>query len=171
MGRLAVRALRLAAVLACVVLVTSGCPLTGKPDLVVTSLTLLGEPGPGTTEGEVQAAIEVVVENKGLGYADIFKVAVEYTSAAGTFTVPFKVEGQTDPWYPYTNEGLVPGESVTFTGVVTFGVMAVGVDLRAIADSCVGDNITEPYCRVNESDETNNVSADWYTFLPLFIWP
>ena len=96
---------------------------------------------------------------------------MECTSSSGTSVVPFTVAGQPDPWYPSTSVGLVPGETVTFLGYVTI-LDAVGetVTLRAIADSCVGDNDAEAYCRVNESDETNNVSSDLEVGLDVCIW-
>lgn len=93
--------------------------------------------------------------------AGIFKVSVSYTGPSGTFLVPFTVPGQGSSWYPYTSSPLAAGSSVTFAGKVTLpaGLEGDTVSVRALADSCAGDEFMPTYCRVAESNEGNNESA------------
>jgi hypothetical protein len=158
------KALRLSAVLAAVVVMATGCPLGGQADLVAT-LTVTGTPT-NVGGGVIAVPVQVVVTNQGDGSATIFKVSTEYTSQSGTFAVSFSVPFQPSQWYPYTSTSLAAGDSVTFVGTVNFIISGETVDLRAIADSCSGDEFMPAYCRVNESDETNNVSADVVVVLP-----
>jgi len=118
--------------------------------------------------GSVEVPIRVIVKNQGTESAGIFKVATKYTGSGGTFVVAFTVPGQSDTWYPYTTGALDSGSTVTFEGKVTFSptVHNVTVSLKAIADSCSGDESMPDYCRVKESNETNNESTPISIALP-----
>jgi len=139
---------------------------TLPPDLVVTAV----ETGPATInpEGGVEVPIRVVVKNQGDAEADIFKVSTEYTGPSGTFLVPFTVPGQGDIWYPYSSAPLGPGSDVTFAGNVTFQSALQGqtISLKALADSCAGEEFVPDFCRVEESNEGNNESAPISMSLP-----
>ena len=146
----------------------SGCtPGLEKPDLIITTLETTGSGFVGT-DGGVKVPIRVVVKNQGNADANIFKVSLEYTEALGTFAVAFDVIGQANLWYPYTSGPLAPGSEVTFVGNVLFisNVRNETVSLWAIADSCSGDEFMPDYCRVDESDESNNESNVISVYLP-----
>ncbi len=130
------------------------------PDLVVVSLEATG---PATRRGRafVEVPVRVVIANQGGTAAEPFKVSVRYTDVAGaSFTVAFTVEGQADPWYPYTNEPLAGADTIAFEGVLTFLSSSLNsqVLVSALADSCDGEELTPVGCRVAESDEQNNES-------------
>lgn len=131
----------------------------GQPDLVVTGLETTGT-ATVSEDGNIEVPVRVVVRNQGSAEAGVFKVATEYTGPQGTFAAAFTVPGQGDIWYPHTNAPLAPGSSVTFAGRVTFLASARGttISLRAIADSCSGDEFMPEYCRIEESREDNNDS-------------
>ena len=135
------------------------------PDLVVTAL----EAGPAAfdSEGNVQIPLVVIVRNQGGASAGEFKVSIEYSDARGMWAAPFTVPGQENSWYPFTKAPLAAGSEVAFKGVVTLGyVEGESVSLRAIADSCAGDEFMPRFCRVEEGDEGNNVSASITVPLP-----
>lgn len=136
------------------------------PDLVV---TLLEATGPATVnaQGSAELPIRVRVRNQGDLAAGIFKVSVDYTRVGGTFVVAFTVPGEANLWYPHTDVLLPGGDEVTFDGILTFHPTVHGeVSLTAYADSCSGDEFMPDYCRVSESDETNNESAAIVVILP-----
>jgi hypothetical protein len=143
---------------------SSPTPTLQLPDLVA-GLQLLGQ-ATVNAKRELEVPIRVIVANRGKAAAGAFKVSVE---AEGR-TVPFRVNGQQNPWYPMVN-GLGPGQSTGFDGVVSLPAAGVntnsGLRLSATADSCSGDEIFTNFCRVRESDERNNVSAAVRVPLPL----
>lgn len=147
------------------ILFFAGC--NGKPDLIVTGISLNGS-AIINSQGSVELPIKVTVKNQGSGSAGIFKISVEYTSPQGTYVVAFSVPGQSNIWYPYTTASLAGGASISFAGKLIFhpAVRGVSVTLRATADSCSGDEFMPDYCRVDESNETNNISAPLSTVLP-----
>lgn len=134
-------------------------PIAEAPDLVVVSLLTTGA-ATVNPDGNIEVPIRVVVRNQGNVAADTFKVSTEYTGPDGTFAVAFTVPGQDNVWYPYTSAPLAAEDEVTFTGAVTFPPALQGqeVSLRALADSCAGDEFMPDYCRVQERDEGNNGS-------------
>ena len=143
----------------------SGCP---KPDLVVTTLEMTGPPAVNA-EGNVEVPIRVVVKNQGTAVAkDIFKVSTEYTEPSGTSAVAFTVSGQSSAWYPYTTAPVAVGNEVIFAGKVIFlsSVRGKTVSLKAIVDSCSGDEFKPDYCRVDEINESNNESTMISVTLP-----
>ncbi len=139
-----------------------------NPDLVVTLLETVGS-AVVNQEGNVELPIRVVVRNQGNTEAAVFKISTEYTNPQGsTFVVAFTVDGQNSTFYPFTSDSLAAGAEVSFSGTVTFhsSVRELTVSLRAIADSCSGEEFTEAYCRVDESDEGNNRSSALSVTLP-----
>ncbi len=139
-----------------------------RPDLVVTSFVATG--GAVIVHGAVELPVKVMVKNQGTAAAPVFKVAVEYSEhgAGGPFAVAFDVAGEASNWYPSTDAVLAAGKSASFSGKLKFNPATrhVRVLLRAIADSCSGDEFMEDYCRVRESNELNNKSAALWAALP-----
>jgi hypothetical protein len=160
---------KLVVFIVCMFLVMSGCvpPGPGKPDLVVTTLETTGSGSVGL-DNAFKLPIRVVVKNQGDAAAGIFKVATEYTGLQGSFAVAFEVAGQASVWYPFTSGSLAPGSEISFEGYAHFypGLSDMTVSLWAIADSCSGDEFMPDYCRVDESDETNNESTAISVYLP-----
>jgi hypothetical protein len=153
-----------------------GTGVVYQSDLVVTSLEATDLPFTIRGRG-IALPIRVVVRNQGLAEAVVFKVAVEYTggniSPGSSFVIPFLADStnEVDPanqYYPFTRNPLPAGGEVTFTGTVLFNSAEAGatVSVRATADSCSGEEFTPNYCRVNESDEGNNVSGPISVALP-----
>jgi hypothetical protein len=158
------RTLRLTVIVAALGILATGCPPVTGPDLIVESFVVTGTP---TVVGStVEVPVSVTVKNQGDASATTFKVSTEYTSSTGTFVMAFTVPGQANIWYPFTPGNLAAGSSVTFDGKVTFIIGGETVTARAVADSCSGDEFMPAYCRVDESDETNNVSSDVTIVLP-----
>jgi len=137
------------------------------PDLVVSSIRITGDPVINS-KGAVELPLAVTVKNQGTGIAGNCKVSVDYTRAGGTFVVAYTVPGQSDIWYPYTGTSLGAGATKPFVGKLTFHPSVHGetVTITALADSCSGDEMMPSYCRVNESDESNNESATVSAALP-----
>jgi hypothetical protein len=136
------------------------------PDLVVDTLVatdtvLFTKEGP-------QQPVQVVIRNVGNAPAEIFKVAAEYTGSNGTFVGRFLVPGQADPFYPFTQDPLAPGGQVTLDGLIQFSTFgsAGPVLFRVEADSCSSEEDHAPYCRIDEFDESNNISPELLTVLP-----
>lgn len=132
----------------------------GLPDLKTAKVRVTGAPTVNA-QGSVEVPVKVKVKNRGNASAGIFKVHVEYTySGGGPFVVAFTVPGQSNLWYPFTSAPLAPGAVVTFRGKLTFhsSLHGVVVTVRAMADSCSGDEFMPDYCRVLESRENNNLS-------------
>lgn len=153
-----------------------GLPLLplARPDLVVTTITRTG-PVTVNRQGQAQVPIRVVVKNRGLSSAGIFKVSAEHTIASGIyagtyFWVAFTVPGQSDAGSPWTSTTLAGGATVTFNGRLIFPNLSSlhnrTVTIRAKADSCVGDEFMPTYCRVNEVNEGNNLSTAISVYLP-----
>ncbi len=141
----------------------TGC----MPDLVVSSFQMTGTPTVNS-ENAVELPVRAVIKNNGTASADIFKTCTEYTGPQGKYVVAFTVPGQSDIWYPHTSGPLGAGGTVQFDGKVIFHPSTHGVDVTvtATADCCSGDEFMPDYCRVKESDETNNVSSPISVTLP-----
>lgn len=137
------------------------------PDLVVSDISIIGDSYFDAGDNLFRVPITVKVENQGDMPADLFKVAVDYIHPGEEFISPgqifvtsFVVPGEPSVWYPYTNEPLSAGSEITFTGYVVFRSTLEGkeVTFYAIADSCSGDEFMPDHCRVEEIDESNNIS-------------
>lgn len=146
-------------------------PSSGLPDLVVTSVAT--ESGTSVnSNGNVVVPIRAVVTNQGTGTADVFKVAAHYTGGAidpsRRFQVAFSAPGSASVQYPFTSDPLAAGASVTIRGELIFNSAErdVSVALDIEADSCAGDEFMPGYCRVIETDETNNISTPIPVALP-----
>jgi putative hemolysin len=102
------------------------------------------------------------IENAGSAPSGSFKLSIDVIDSSGKRTVvPFTVRGQENIWYP-TFSGLAGLAQTEISGEVTLGQPS-GPDLHGQAfklvakvDSCSGDEFMPGYCRVEESDETNN---------------
>jgi hypothetical protein len=134
------------------------------PDLVVD--TLFATDTASFTNQGVEQPVRVVIRNVGNATAGIFKVAAEYTDVKGVSAGRFLVIGQTDSIYSYTQNPLLPGAEVILDGKIVFLFAGgrVPVMLRLRADSCRGEEFADVFCRVDEFDEGNNVSADLNPF-------
>jgi len=121
--------------------------------------------------GDYGVPVEVTVTNRGTSAAAVFSTSTEYAHPQlGRFLVPLlATDGEL--YDLQTTAELEPGQSVTFVGVVLLNPDLAGetVELTVVADSCSGDgsSVAESYCRVEESDETNNRSAPIRVLLPL----
>lgn len=137
------------------------------PDLLVTDLRPVGL-ARLSPDGQVLLPVRVVVHNNGGSPAKVFKVAVEYRRGRYRYVVPFKVRGQSDPWYPFTAQPLLPDTDVVLVGTLTLAPWLQGeaITLVAVADSCVGEKGMPDYCRVQEENEQNNTSAPYQAALP-----
>jgi putative hemolysin len=102
------------------------------------------------------------IENGGLASSGAFKLSIDVIESSGRrYTVPFAVQDQENLWYPMIAD--LSGQSqIDIGGEVTLGQPS-GPDLRgqgftlvAKVDSCSGDEFMPGYCRVEESDESNN---------------
>lgn len=129
-------------------------------DLVVVEV-VPGIPVYGDSASEASLPLKVTVKNQGAATSESFKISVDVTSAEGRYVRPFTVPGQADIWYP-RQDGLGAGESATFEGTLYLGVpggpslAGQTLTLDVMVDSCSGDEFQPEYCRVQESDETNN---------------
>lgn len=146
---------------------SSGAPVE-LPDLVA---TIQRTNDPIFDNGDYGVPVEVTVTNRGTSAAAVFSTSTEYAHPQlGRFLVPLlATDGEL--YDLQTTAELEPGQSVTFVGVVLLNPDLAGetVELTVVADSCSGDgsSVAESYCRVEESDETNNRSAPIRVLLPL----
>ena len=136
-------------------------------DLVVTRLEVTGRPV--ILRDHIEVPLLVEVRNQGVAPAPIFKVAVEYAGRAVAFqNVPFSVPGERDTTFPFTRAPLTATRSTVFVGrlILPLTERGTSVSLRAMADSCGGDEFLPTHCRVRESDERNNISRAISLSLP-----
>lgn len=130
-------------------------PKPTEADLVVTSLKVTGSPKINS-KGSFEVPVEVTIRNNGKSTAGIFKVSLEYNKG---YTVAFTAPGD-NSWYRFSKGSLRSGRTERLSGVAVLSPKLSGqtVYLRAVADSCSGDELMPKYCRVNESNENNNRS-------------
>jgi hypothetical protein len=138
------------------------------PDLIVNAAGLRGEPAfqQSGQSAKIHVPFQVLVRNQGHAMAGPFKVAVEYTAMdQPPLIVPFSVPGAASSFYPSTSKNLLPGELAIFDGELIFFDDHQGqtVSVRAIADSCSGEEFAPAYCAVAEFFELNNRSP----FVPI----
>jgi hypothetical protein len=140
-------------------------PVLAMPDLVVTSITRRG--APAAAGSNVEVPVTVTVRNQGNAAAGAFKVSTDFSKAgAAPLAVAFSVAGQTDLWYPHAT-GLAAGSSITFRGKLLFLSSVHGaVTVKALADSCAGEEFADSWCHVKESNESNNQSTGLAVTLP-----
>jgi hypothetical protein len=138
-----------------------------QPDLVVTDFNRIG-PVTVRADGFQEVPVRVVIENQGNGTAGKFRVSARYITSQGDFMRPFTVVGQSNMWRPTTMASMFPGETVALEGKLLGypSTSGVTVDFYIKADSCDSDEFMPNYCRVNESNETNNDSDVITVFLP-----
>lgn len=113
-------------------------------------------------QGFTYMPLRITVTNRGGSDTGPFKIAVlGRTASSDTFTRPFFLNG--DPQSYYVNvENLPPGGQEHFDGFVGYlgGEPNMTAWATAEADSCYGDEFMPEYCRVQEYDESNNVSNE-----------
>ena len=138
-----------------------------QPDLVVTEFSTTGAVTV-RTDGFQEVPVRVVIENQGNGISPKFMISARYITSQGNYMRPFSVAGQSSQWKPKTMASLYPDETVAVEGVLVGYPSSSGktVDFYVIADSCDGDEFMPSYCRVSESDETNNESEHITVNLP-----
>lgn len=102
------------------------------------------------------------IENAGSAPSGSFKLSIDVIDSSGKRTVvPFTVRGQENIWYP-TFSGLTGLAQTEISGEITLGepsdpdLHGQVFKLVAEVDSCSGEEFMPGYCRVVESDETNN---------------
>lgn len=138
-----------------------------KPDLVVVAFELTG---PVTVDKENRSTVpvKVIVKNRGAGEAGRFKVAVVYMDPSGTHAIVFKVSNGSHSQGTFSRDPLEPGSEVAFNGTLVFDSSLQGMilPLYALADSCIGERDMPAYCRVDESNESNNRSDHVSVTLP-----
>jgi len=129
-----------------------------QADLVAQAFVFGAPVRSGTT---IRVPASVVIRNAGtLAAGSLFKIAALYTghplTPGTTFTVAFRVGAEF--WYPLIPTGFAAGTSRTVSGTLIFPEQLSGTTLRvrAAADSCSGDEFMPTFCRVAESNESNN---------------
>ncbi len=128
------------------------------PDLRVTEIHVYD---PTFKDGGRQAAVPlfVTIKNFGISKAETFEVGITalYPGQKREVEAPFSAPGKV--------EGLESGEEVTLPGTLTLAhpdetsLYGQNISISAHADSCFGYKAMPDYCRVMESDETNNDMA------------
>lgn len=134
-------------------------PTVRLPDLRVTRITA-GTPTFEENGREANVPLMVTIKNFGGDTTNRFKISTDViVGDGGRFVKPFTVSE--DIWYPWQN-GLGAGEEATFSGNLYIGhpsgpsLYGQSAIIIAMVDSCSGDEFMPDYCRVQESDETNN---------------
>ena len=144
--------------------------INNRPDLVVSSATIVGR-AVRRADGTIALPYSVTVRNQGGVSAPTSKVSVHYrglpTAPTIEFVTGYDVPGQASSFYPFV-PSLGPGASATLTGNIIFASFNEGasVTVRALADSCSGEEFVPPFCRVDESSESNNWSVTRSATLP-----
>lgn len=138
-----------------------------KPDLIVSHFEIIGDV---TVRGDgfQEVPVRVEVTNQGVANAGIFRLSARYITSNGDYMRPFVAPGQSSQWKPSTMATMRPGDTIAVEGKL-LGFPSdspVSVDFYIKADSCDADEFMPEYCRVNESDETNNESAKITVTLP-----
>jgi hypothetical protein len=137
--------------------------LPAPPDLVVTDLHVVGWPNINP-DGQVVISFRIAIKNKGGVAASGFRAAVSYVrdghQAVDVSPVGLSVESL-----------LVPGSEVVLAGqaVLPEAMQGKEVSLLAQADSCGGELQMPIHCRVQESDEENNISPAVWVSLPRIV--
>lgn len=138
-----------------------------SPDLVVTELSVTGDTIL-RADGFSETPVRAVIKNQALITASTFMISAGYITSRGDFMVAFTVPGQNSIWKPRTMASLFPNETVAIEGVLTGHPSTSGetVEFYVIADSCAAEEFMPEYCRIQESDETNNTSDTVSVSLP-----
>jgi len=145
--------------------------LINGADLVVTEVVSTG--APTIVDGSATVPVRVTVKNIGSVGAGRFKVSMQFRDPSDPlwsqtwYAVAFTVPGQ-GLWFPFAENGLGAGNQVSFEGVLTFhpAEKSGQREIRAIVDSCCGEEFVPAYCRVLELSEANNTSGAVTITLP-----
>ena len=127
------------------------CAVRPEPDLVVESYT--AEDCRPFSEGFL-AEVTIRVRNQGCEAAPPFEIAVDYDPDPPGDRQSTQPIGANS-----TSEPLAPGAVITFSGrLQTRNTSFANMVTWALADSCFADEGLPDWCRVRESDESNNES-------------
>lgn len=141
-------------------------PTPSPADLLVTVFEPLGSLQVSWPEqDELRLPVSVQIFNRGGTEAPVFKISLLYNpidSVESPLSVAFTPFKEENVYYPFTQAPLPPGEDVIIQGWARFPTYIRGttVLLRAMADSCRGEELVPRGCRVQESDEENNLSME-----------
>jgi hypothetical protein len=139
--------------------------LTGEPDLVV---RVEQRPYDDVLRERMLAGedffytpIRILIYNRGGQPTEGFKVSADGRASDGTFGRPLEVIGQDNAFYGFVEQGMTPGGEVILDGAVGFPreFLDQTVEIVITVDSCAGEEFVEPFCRVSEQNENNNISA------------
>ncbi|HWQ84734.1 MAG TPA: hypothetical protein VN363_09215 [Anaerolineales bacterium] len=107
--------------------------------------------------------IRMRITNRGGKETGEFKLSAEGGTPDNWFVRPLAGEDQPqEGFYAYVREGILPGGELNMYGmiVITDTLLATQpLSFIITVDSCAGDEIFTKYCRVDESDEGNNLST------------
>ena len=156
-------------------------PVLKGSDLIVTSMNVIGDATVKDVRRNTDESIfkyyiavplRVAIKNQDEEAAGIFNVSIEVLEEMDVTGLHYRfiVPGKNNYLDPSTDAPLNPGEEIAFDGEVLIHNMSNGktVFIKAIADSCSGDEFMPAYCRVNESNEGNNNSPLVEVNLPYF---
>jgi hypothetical protein len=141
--------------------------LTRKPDLVIYEFEVLGQPNINQN-GDMEVPVKIIVGNRGSCAAGIFKISTMYSGPMGTYIAPLHVPGQViDDWFAFSDVSLEAGSEMSFEGKAAIPQLrSCEITLWAVVDSCIAEDNMPKYCRVDESNEDNNVSKEVVFYLP-----
>ena len=141
------------------------CPRGSRAELSAKIVSAGASSTPSATPGTKLVNVWGTVTNSGVCDAEPFRVeASQATADPNGLAAYFKVNetAQIDA-HGSLKAPLAPGATVAFTGTMTVTIPYgnnPGVWVMLVADGCinVGDEFFPTYCRVYESNESNNLS-------------
>ena len=138
-----------------------------KPDLVIYGFEVIGQPNINQ-HGDMEIPVKVIVGNRNSCAAGIFKISTMYSGPMGTYIAPLHVPGQViDDWFAFSDVSLEAGSERSFEGKAAIPQLrSCEITLWAVVDSCSAEDNMPLYCRVDESNEDNNVSKEIVVYLP-----
>jgi len=159
----------------------TGSGYRGQADLMI-KFAVIGDPQ-HEEQGGWRIPVEVAVFNVGDAEAGRFRIGAQAAIVdppEGPYSVPLVADESdtidpADSQRPATRQPLAPGQTVDFRGWLRLGTYFENkvVDLSVIADSCAGEEISDPValeqCLVPEGDERNNVSDPYRYTVPIFV--
>ena len=137
------------------------------PNLVLSNVEILADPG---INAQGQVVFPVLLEIKNLGDlpADPFKLSASFTGPNGTFGTPIYFPGGDPEFYAFIEAPLAGNEDILVEAEILLAAPNQGqeVSVQVLADSCAGEEFVPEFCRVAESDETDNTSTALNLILP-----
>jgi len=127
--------------------------------------------------GHYLVPVDVTVVNGGNEIAGRFKIAAQYSHVSFSGFLETTVSSlrtsdgsfTSDGHYTWTTRALFPGRTSTFRASILVPKAiprGATVYFRFNADSCAGDEFMPYFCRVQESEESNNFSLTKSIVLP-----